>query len=88
MNFSGHGSKDADLYANVADQESVMIPMRYTRYGISELVLQSCASAAPTFRDGWLRNVAVAGRFVGYLTDVNTINLNASECVMKGTNRP
>ena len=77
--FTGHGGKDACLiidadYKFWEESEQVVIPGRYTKYGISEMVLQACYSAETPWVTGWLGNVARAGNFTGYAGSVNSSN--------------
>ena len=78
--FAGHGGKDAYLiidanYKFWEESEQVVIPGRYTKYGISEMVLQACYSAETPWVTGWLGNVARAGKFTGYAGSVNSSNM-------------
>lgn len=53
----------------------MVIPGRYTNYGISEMVLQACYSSETPWVTGWLGNVARAGKFTGYAGAVNSSNM-------------
>lgn len=44
---------------------------RYTIYGISAMTLQACNSGNSEALQNWSKNVAKAGRFVGYKGAVN-----------------
>ncbi|MBR6734102.1 MAG: RHS repeat-associated core domain-containing protein, partial [Kiritimatiellae bacterium] len=88
--FTGHGSGGGDIVTE--DFDSFFSPSRITLYGIHRLTMQGCDTANDVIINGtvnlagWSANVAVAGRFVGYLGAVNIFSASGNMIIRAGTN--
>ena len=96
--FTGHGDGEGGINAYPDPFEASSPVERYTKYGISSMVLQACGSAAlescseenrktGTVRyNNWELNVAKAGTFIGYEGAVTLLNELFQWTVAKGAN--
>ena len=96
--FTGHGDGEAGINAYPDPLDAVSPVERYTKYGISSMVLQACGSAAVdgysednrkagiVKYNNWESNVAKAGFFVGYEDAVTLLNELFQWSVTKGAN--
>ena len=95
--FTGHGDGMTGINAYPDDEETVSPVVRFTRYGISSLVLKACGSAAideygwhrmkgRVKRNNWEINVAKAGYFIGYEDAVCLLNELFQWTITKGSN--
>ena len=96
--FTGHGDGEAGINAYPDPFDAVSPAGRYTKYGISRMVLQACGSAALdgysennrkagiVKRNNWELNVAKAGFFIGYEGAVTLLNELFQWTITKGVN--
>ena len=69
---SGYNDDSIDDDSQPPDSDALILNAgRYTIYGISAMTLQACNSGNSEALQNWSKNVAKAGRFVGYKGAVN-----------------
>ena len=96
--FTGHGDGEGGINSYPDPLDAVSPVERYTKYGISSMVLQACGSAAAddysennrnagvVKHNNWELNVAKAGLFIGYEGAVTLLNELFQWSIVKGAN--
>lgn len=90
--FTGHGDGESGVNSYPNPYEAVAPSVRYTRYGISRLVLNACGSSAVdqfgqdrmngrVRRNNWESNVAKAGLFIWYGDDVFEFKIQTQDVI-------
>ena len=90
--FTGHGDGESGINSYPNPYEAVAPSVRYTRYGISRLVLNACGSSAVdqfgqdrmngrVRRNNWESNVAKAGLFIWYGDDVFEFKIQTQDVI-------